>query len=165
MSSDPVIVLYNSETCGPCKKLLSIWDSIVNAIKTLYPNMRFSVISSPNNSGLFEFDSAPKGLLKYRGWFPMVLLVPGPLWNEAMANLGPDNAVEITQGVKVFNCKNEREIIGQNTDPRDYVGKYDIFDPQEWLQWLNDAMESEDFIQAQNGLMSLETITNSENNE
>ena len=161
MSSDPVIVLYKAETCGACKRLSSIWDSIVNAMKVAYPNIRFFVISSADRSGVFELNTAPKGLLKYRGWFPMVLLVPGPLWNEAMANLGPNNMVELTRGVQVFNGKSGREIIGQITAPRDFVEKYDMSRPQEWVRWLTDAMQSEDFIQVQNGLASIPTLMNS----
>lgn len=146
--TDPVIVLYKSATCGHCKTLTGIWEQVKNAIKGVYPKMRFFTVTAKDNSGKFDENLAPKDLLRYNKWFPMILLVPGHVWDNAMRNLGPRNNAEIKNGVKIINAEWDNESLK-------YTQTYDIRRPAEIARWVKDATESKDFIAEQSAKSSI----------
>jgi len=140
--SEPVVVLYKSNGCTHCRNLTNIWDDVTSALKSVYPKIRFYVLTSNDNTGKFDENVAPKNLIKYAKWFPMILLVPGKVWDAAMANLGPKNSIEIKEGVQMVNAVWDK-------DELKYVQKYDIRKPQEFARWLKDAIENDEFKRVQ----------------
>jgi hypothetical protein len=140
------VVLFKSVACGHCTKLSEIWDkppageelSVTAAIRKVYPTARFSVVTARDNTGLFDENTAPKDLIRYGKWFPMILLVPGWLWDKAMEKLGPKNPVELINGVIPLNGK---WFSGKLV----YEQKYDIRKPSEFARWVQESLASEDF--------------------
>jgi len=158
-NSEPIVILYKSLACSHCTKLTEIWDksaskdkdSVVSAMKKVYPRLRVHVVSVKDMSGSFDENVVPKDLIRYRYWFPMILLVPGRIWDNAMANLGPKNEAKIRDGVQIMNGawglgpKGEEKI--------NHDGKYNPIDPAEFARWLKDAMQKDDFKAVQNGFV------------
>lgn len=140
--SEPVVVLYKSSACTHCRNLTNIWDDVTAALKSIYPKLRFYVLTSNDNTGKFDENVAPKYLIRYGKWFPMILLVPGKVWDAAMSNLGPKNPIEIKEGVQVINAAWDK-------DDLKYIQKYDIRKPAEFTKWLKDSLENEEFKRIQ----------------
>lgn len=151
---EPVVVLYKSEQCKHCTALAKIWDSppnrdedsITATIKKVYPKTRFFVLTTKDNTGSFDENKAPKDLNRYGKWYPMILLVPGSLWDSAMGKLGPKNDVKLIEGVQIMNGA------WTNSDASkiEYVQKYNIQKPAEFGRWIRDAMENDEFKRVQN---------------
>lgn len=149
---EPTVVLYKSNQCRHCKALSNIWDkapnknedSVTAALKKIYPNIRFYIVTADDNSGKFDPNTAPTDLHRYSKWFPMILLVPGPVWDKAMEKLGPKNTAKLVDGVQIMNGSSENGNIK-------YVQKYDIRKPADFGKWLKESLEKEDFKNAQNG--------------
>lgn len=149
-NNEPVVVLYKSDQCGHCIALSKIWDtptvgtdSVVTEIRKVYPKMRFVTVTAANNGGAFDENVYPKSLVKYARWFPMVILVPGSLWNAAMSKLGPKNDVDLTQGVQIMNGRWETDKDGKTTLKSE--GKYSPKKSSEFGRWIKDAMEVQEF--------------------
>ncbi|MEO6066739.1 MAG: hypothetical protein ABIQ41_02015 [Gemmatimonadales bacterium] len=149
---EPIVVLYKSQQCGHCNKLAAIWDtnpnkdedSVTTAMKKIYPKIRFFTITAKDNGGKFDENTAPKDFIRYGKWFPMIVLVPGKLWDEAMSKLGPKNDVKLVDGIQVMNAKVE------DGSPK-YVQEYDVRKPVEFGRWLEKAISNEDFKRVQYG--------------
>jgi hypothetical protein len=140
--SEPVVVLYKSNGCTHCKNLMNIWGDVTAALKSVHPKLRFFVLTSEDNTGKFDENVAPKSLIKYGKWFPMIFLVPGKVWDAAMSNLGPKNPIEIKEGVQVMNAAWDKDDIK-------YIQKYNISKPEEFTRWLKDSLENEEFKRVQ----------------
>lgn len=149
---EATVVLYKSSVCRHCTALSNIWDtppnkdedSVTTAIKKVYPNVRFYVLTAKDNTGKFDENTAPKDLLRYGKWYPMILLIPGRMWDAAMSKLGPKNDVQLVEGVQIMNGMWEAGELK-------YVQKYDIRKPAEFGRWIRDALENDDFKRIQNG--------------
>jgi len=149
---EPILVLYKSSVCRHCTALSNIWDkplskdedSVMGALKKVYPKLRFYVLTSKDNTGKFDENTAPKDLIRYGKWYPMILLIPGRLWDTAMSKLGPKNDVELVEGVQIMNG------MWDHGELR-YTPKYDIRKPSAFAQWLREALDNEDFKKIQNG--------------
>jgi len=148
---EPILVLYKSNMCRHCAAVSDIWntapnggESIVSAVKKVYPKLRFYTLTAKDNTGKFDENIAPKDLIRYGKWYPMILLIPGPIWDAAMSKLGPKNDVEILNGVQIMNGK----MSGKNLE---YTQKYDIRKPSEFAKWIREALANEEFIHAQEG--------------
>jgi len=154
---EPVVVLYKSSACRHCQNLTNIWDSVTLALKKVYPKLRFHVLSAKDNTGKFDENTAPKDLIRYGKWFPMILLVPGKIWDVAMANLGPKNPFEIKDGVQMLNAS-------WDNGELKFVQKYDLRKVEDLVRWLQDSLENEDFkrVQFGNGLSVPITTTSSQ---
>ena len=122
--------------------------SITSTLKKVVPNVRIVVITSKTmNSKDFDFDSYPAALNEYRSWFPMVLYIPGEVWDRANEHLGPDNYVDISDGVRVMNAehKDGRPVFNR-THPDQKRGalkhKYthDYRKLEHWEQWLQECV-------------------------
>lgn len=152
MTTEPVIVFFKSKQCGHCITLEKIWasppskdkDSVITAVQKVYPKIRFDSVTAKDNGGEFDVNVSPKGMEFYRKWFPMIILVPGKLWDAAKSKLGPLNDQKIIDGVQIMNGK----WLG-DTYEHDY--KYDIRDPSKFGEWLKVSLENEDFKRVQSG--------------
>ena len=145
---DHVIVLYKSKpgTCSHCVDVTNIWDnpppksidglSISAAFKKVNPKIRFVTVVANDTQGNFDVNLTPKDLLKFGVRFPQVILIPGKLWDEAMKNLGPNNNIKLSEGVKVFNYK----LVG---DKLQYEGLYSIKIPSDYERWYRACIEEE----------------------
>lgn len=150
MGSEPIVVLYKSNGCRHCTSLSKIWDSptkdedsVVGALKKIYPKLRFHTLTARDNSGKFDENTEPKDLLRYGKWFPMVLLIPGRLWDSAMEKLGPKNDVQLVEGVQIMNGHWENNELKYNVT-------YNIIKPSEFGRWITEAMKNDDFKRVQN---------------
>lgn len=141
---EPIVVFYKSSMCRHCNNLTAIWDKVQVSLKEVYPKLRFFVLLAKDNSGTFDENTAPKDIIRYGKWYPMILLIPGPTWDAAMANLGPKNPIEIKDGVQIMNATWDK---GQLA----YTQKYDIRKTEEFAKWLKDSLENEDFKRVQSG--------------
>jgi hypothetical protein len=153
MNDNPVVVLYKSKACGSCANLSKIWDDIVIEMKNIKPTIRFFTVESPDAFGFFDFSKAPKDLHRYKNSFPAILLVPGPLWNAAMTNLGVNNNVQITDGVQLFNGY----LLDSVPKMHDKI-RYAYNKPSEFARWLKDSLENEDFKRVQNSSLTFPKI-------
>ena len=144
---EPIVVLYKSKTCGHCKTLEAKWgkdsdtdnSTVIGAMKKVYPKIRTFVVSANDSRGAFDENTVPTDLSRWAKWFPMILLVPGRIWDNAMSKLGPKNSASIIDGVQVFN--GTRESTGNLT----YVQKYNVRQPEEFGRWLTDSLANEEF--------------------
>lgn len=146
-SSEPVLIFFKSEQCTHCNNLSKMWKDVEPVLKGVYPKLRISTITAKDNTGTFDSSKVPKDLLRYAGWFPMILLVPGNVWDAAMSNLGPKNPIIIKDGVQIMNGK----FAG---DKLTYAQKYDIRKPDKFGAWLKEALADKDFIRVQNSTLS-----------
>lgn len=159
MSAEPILVLYKSSMCRHCSSLSAIWDtppnkdedSVSSALKKVYPKLRFYVVTAKDNTGKFDENTAPKDLIRYGKWFPMILLVPGRLWDEAMSKLGPKNDVKLVDGVQIMNGKLDNGV------PK-YVQEYDIRRPSEFGRWLEKALNDDEFKKVQAGIAAPQNV-------
>lgn len=92
--------------------------------------------------GLFDINILPKDIYRYTGWTPMIFLVPGKIWDQAMETLGPENRVVIKDGVQIFNGVWRSEKI-------EFEQKYDFQNPKEFVSWLKAALADKDFKRVQ----------------
>ena len=142
MVSEPIVVLFKAKGCKYCDVLMSYWDKVVLAIKQVYPKMRFTVLTV-NSMSDFDPNTIPNGMRMYRRWFPMTLLVPGHIWDRAMADVGPSSTVEIVDGVQVFNGEIVGKTVNQNI-------RYDARNQSGYASWIQEALRKPEFIRAQN---------------
>lgn len=151
---EPTVVLYKSNMCGHCTALTNIWDTqsgqpqntetVTSALKKVYPKLRFHIVTARDNTGRFDENHAPKDLIRYGKWYPMILLIPGRTWDAAMSKLGPKNDVQLFEGIQVMNG------IWEGKELK-YAQKYDIRKPTEFARWLRDALDNEEFKRVNNG--------------
>jgi len=155
INPEPVLVLYKSDTCHFCTELTKMWDtppnkdedSIVTALKKVYPRLRFYILSVKDNTGIFDENSTPKDLIRYGKWYPMVLLIPGRLWDNAMSKLGPKNDVQLIDGVQIMNGKLENNNLV-------HMYQYNNKSPAQFAAWLKASLENEEFKKVQYGTLS-----------
>lgn len=149
---EPVVVFYKSKTCGHCKRLEAKWgketdtdnSTVLGAMKKVYPKIRTFVVSSNDSRGAFDENVVPSDLRRWGKWYPMILLVPGRVWDNAMATLGPKNSATIVDGVQIFNGTKG------NNGELTYVQKYNTQQPEDFAKWLVDSMNNEEFKKHQN---------------
>ena len=101
---EPVVVFYRSNKCGHCKNVHAIWSKAQTAMKKVYPGIRFDEVVDDNFNGTFDVSKYPKGMQLFAGWAPKIILIPGKTWDAAITNLGPNNPIEIKEGVQVMNA-------------------------------------------------------------
>jgi thiol-disulfide isomerase/thioredoxin len=148
--SEPVFVFYKADGCKHCENLFKIWDAVKSSLKEVYPNLRFQIVTGAMNANKFDPNVTPSGLRIYT-WFPQLLLVPGNIWDKAMASLGPKNNVDLKEGVQAINLE---WVNGKSN----YKPSYDSRDPKAIARWLKVALENEDFKRMQSGLGSVRPI-------
>lgn len=136
--ASPVLVVINLFSSLHSHKFKLIWNDIKKSATDSYPNLRFFEITVDNN---IKFDKtiAPSFLQYYtKWWFPMILLVPGPLWDHSMKNLVSDNSTKI----KDEKIQSEIQIMNGYHDDEDklkFTFKYHTLKKTDVLLWLNGA--------------------------
>lgn len=143
--SDPVLVVYTSLTCPHCMKLKAIWDKdVLPALKEAYPNLRFVTVTARNNNGVFNENIFPKKIIDYAHWFPMIFLVPGHVWDTAMQTMNSDNPSDVKEGVQIMNG-----LRAPGATKIQYVQKYNILKSSDFVKWIKEALENEEFKKVQ----------------
>ncbi len=144
---EPTLVFYKAATCTHCTALSNIWESVKIAVKAVAPNIRFFVVTARDLGGKFDENINPKGLARYAKWFPIILLVPGKVWDAAMTSLGPRNPIEIRDGVQIMNGKWSGDKLYPNgLYPLEHIGNiYKVQTPSEFGRWVKDAMQHPEF--------------------
>lgn len=139
---EPVIVFYKTDQCPYCVNLEKIWNTVMTEMLKVYPKLRFFILPARNYQGGFDENTVPKDLIRFARWWPQIILIPGPVWEAAMVNLGPNNPAKIRSGVQVLNGKwlNDHPVPDE---------KYDTRRPEEFSRWLKDALNDPEFKQAQ----------------
>jgi hypothetical protein len=183
--STPVLVLLTSDICLHCRSMIDIWypfplgrlprgESILCKLTETYPDLRFvdlryhkqgsdpheTRLLSCSSEGIEHLESCPSYMRYYVRWFPIMLLIPGPLWDHAIRY--PKSNIELIDGVQVFNgtwrdipfqakfgvCHDD--ILDNGEVSR---MKYAVEKPDGYIQWSMDALNNPEFIAAQNKLM------------
>ncbi len=139
--SEPVCVKWTAQGCHHCDNLSKIWPQVQEAMKKVHPNLRFVHINSPSRNGEFNEKLFPKSLKKYKKWYPMVLLVPGATWDNAMQSNNTSTPIDLVEGVVIMN--------GFRKDGIQYNYKYNITKPEEFAKWLKDTIEDPEFKKVQ----------------
>lgn len=147
---EPVIVYYKTQSCRYCRLLDREWgtetdtdnSTVLGAMKQVYSKFRTFVISSVGDYGIFDENIVPSDMRRYGRWFPMILLVPGWVWNNAMKTLGPGNPATIIDGVQIFNGAKgaDGDLIYQRNYDRE---------PEDFANWLTAALANEEFREHQ----------------
>lgn len=158
-NAEPVVVYYGATWCHNCTQLSKIWNtptkdspSVVDEIRKAYPKMRFVTVTSDKREGVFDENLYPTSLRKFAAWFPMILLVPGPVWNAANAKLGPSNNVEF-KGVQIMNGRLEGERVVMEQKYRR--------GPAEFRRWVEDALKAPEFRAEQYKIRSHQPLVTS----
>lgn len=98
--------------------------------------MRFLTVLAADMHGEFDPNVAPLALRKYSTFFPMVLFIPGPLWDAAMRTPADRMTAPLSEGVKVFNGT----IV--NGVP-EYSNIYDFRNPNKFVEWVDKCVEEQ----------------------
>lgn len=130
-----IVLLFDNDRCTHGLKLREIWTVIKDKLLEFDPELQFLHISLKGfGSSFFDEHSIPSFLKNYNKWSPMVLLIPKDLWDHAMKYLGPNNPIELKDGVHIFNGQwnSNNKII--------YDGKYNHFMPDDYVAWIRDIL-------------------------
>lgn len=100
MENRHALILITADDCGHCKSLKKEWPSIEPNILSI-SSIRIIQIPLSSMSSSIDISRYPRGLKKYKRWFPMLLLVPSQNWNAAISHLGDEVELdaEIMNGV------------------------------------------------------------------
>jgi hypothetical protein len=113
------------------------WDKVIIEMRKIKPDLRYSIVF--NNDSKDFGTIYPLELAQYNMWDPMGLLIPGCLWNSALATIGKEHPTPLADGVKIMN--------GNKYDG--YVYNSNLYRPGdifEYSRWLLNALHSEEFI-------------------
>lgn len=88
MDTSDVVLVIKAANCGACKKLTAAWPSMEKVLKQNFPSLRFQVLDFISFQGQFDPSKIPMGVGRLPSAFPSYFYVPGPLWNNAVSELG-----------------------------------------------------------------------------
>lgn len=128
-SSSPVIVVIRMKGCPPCGRLTEKWPAIKEAIKQKASYYRFYEIEIGGGIKI-DFNRIPKGLSKFFMSFPVIMVIPGDIWDQSFQSLGEDNPVDFTSQARIYRGK---YVGGQITRGPDYIEP----NVEEILKFLN----------------------------
>lgn len=128
--SKPVLVTINLTSSSHSNRFISIWGDTKKTILELHPNIRFFDIMVGNDRK-FNHNIVPSYLTNYTRWFPMILFVPGTLWNEAIRHLGIDNPIEIKEDVQIMNG------YWDDNDDLKFILEHNYTKKEEILSWVD----------------------------
>ena len=145
--SDPVLLFYGTDTCPHCTNLAQIWGDVAKGphtvkklVNNLYPNVRVQTIIA---KGALNEKEYPAGLKQFVRWVPMIMLIPGRMWDRAMANLSNVPPVSLIEGTQVMNAVWKGQVLER-------VQEFDSTKADGILAWLKKALDHPDFVRAQN---------------
>ena len=140
---EPVVVVHNSMTSRYSNDLMKQWDQILSELKQVYPRLRTHIVTTKYCWDKFDPNIVPADLSRYQQWTPMLILIPGIIWDNAMANLAPNNPVSISDGVQIWNGVWVK-------DQLRFESRYDYRSSKDYTKWLKLALDQEDFRRVQN---------------
>lgn len=148
MNSDPVLLFYGTESCPHCVKLAQIWGEVATGPHTVkklvnkaFPNVRVQNIIIKSNMDESKY---PAGLKQFVRWVPMIMLIPGRLWDQAMSNLNSVPPVSLIEGTQVMNA------IWKNGS-LERVNEFDQTKADSIVAWVKRALADPNFIKVQSG--------------
>lgn len=141
--SEPIVVFFKSQLCGPCRELYKYWNDIVKEIKTTMPNIRTTVVEALNNTGDISNTTKPRSISKIAHWFPLIFLCPGPEWDKAIM----DDNYELKHGIQFMNSRT------LNGGAIYHSPQYNTKNPKEFVNWLKVALENPTFKDVQAGTL------------
>lgn len=128
----PVLVFYGSKMCTYTKKLLQMQDQIISVIKQIYPYTRFITLLSDDFSGNINMENIPpKFSFFLRRWFPMIILIPGHIWNAFLTHFN---------GIQILNA-----YIDNNEICHDRRPQYDFTNIVHYGEWFENALNMSSF--------------------
>lgn len=138
----PTLVIYKTPQNLQCMRLMNNWDDTKKSLLTVCPNLRVFSVTADNDKGEFDVNAAPKDLIRYNAWFPMIILVPGQTWDSAMDNLGPNSPIKLKEGVQVLDGHFQGDQLRYDASavPGDL--------PSVMAKWLRKALDNVDFKRA-----------------
>ena len=95
----PVFVLLHAKNCGFCNTFIQAhWTTTQAELKKLRPDIRIMSVLNQDMSGKsYDHSKFPQGLELWGKFFPSFIMIPGPLWDAAMADktltLKPEDGV------------------------------------------------------------------------
>lgn len=125
----PVLVIIKADDCPLCVNLTRNWPAISLEIRRAVPGIRIFTVELVRRDDPLDYTKVPIALGNYREWVPMILMVPGPVWDDAMRDKNTRNL----RDTQVMNGKlsgNGAYIAGN---------RWDISDPYEFAAWVKDA--------------------------
>lgn len=146
----PVVVIMTALVCNHCHGLLENMDAHETECRKICSDVRFHYISTVRPGDPIDETIYPSDLFNYKKWVPMVLLVPGRLWDVAMASLGPGNPVLVRNGVQIFNAApltDEQRLATPGALHLTHVQRYDY--REGFVRWFRDSLMDPEFRQVQ----------------
>lgn len=142
----PVLVMYMSDNCRHCSKLMEKKSTGMNMLAEICSeirdnfNVRFCSINVPDMFS--KLDSRyPSDLGFYQKWYPGFVLVPGPVFDRAMEN--PN--LKIREGVQIMNGKwdsHQRQSYSWNQTIKPVT-------VSDYMDWFGESISAPDFVEAQ----------------
>jgi hypothetical protein len=162
LRSTPVLVLFTLDKSYYCRKFSDIWypsplgqlpteESILYKLIGMYSGLRLVNIYYSDKREFEHPELYPLRIRDHANWFPMILLIPGPLWDHAM--LYPASDIELIDGVQIFNATSKNGVTDIN---RRFIvpnSKYDVTKVDDYVQWFAESLNNPEFIAAQNKLI------------
>lgn len=130
-NSPPVIVIMKANNCPHCKQLFQKWPEIKMQLEKDNLTVRIVQIDLPRMTSPIPV-GYPIDLKKFTAWFPMVLMIPGANWDEAMAKLKTSSNYSFPT-IEVLNGK----FSGSKLD---YVNKHNLMNPESFSQWVQSVL-------------------------
>ena len=131
--SDPIVVIIKPEGHLYLESAMENWNEIQKSMMSIYPKLRFVVINTDRWGNLRDSNISPHAM-KYTLYGPVVLLIPGPTWN---------NGSNFKEGVIIMNGTWDRDFIK-------FEREYNIQNLSDWGLWLTNSLLNEDFQRVQN---------------
>lgn len=127
-NSPYVIVVIKAGNCSHCQKLSLKWPEIKMQLMQDNLNVRVVQVDLPRMQSPIP-SGYPTDLKRFISWFPMVLMVPGADWDQAMHSTGSYKF----SNVEVFNGK----YVGGKLQ---YDGQYNLMDPESFSRWVKSVL-------------------------
>lgn len=144
--SDPVVVFWHCLSIPKSMKVADIWDNAVLQMKMWYPNFRYVIVTTQHIHDNVNSDLAPVSLNECRRWFPLVMLVPGEIWDIAMEN----GSSSILEGTQIYNGK----IVNGNLE---FQPRWSEYNADTYWAWLHEAVRNKEFRKYQYGEVDVQS--------
>jgi len=139
----PVLVIVKKENCPTCDRLNPVLPDIYSKLNVSYPMLDTVEITLGKYGGRVDHMKYPGGLSYYVRWFPTFLLVPGPIYKNALAKVGKPSFPDL-KGVQVINAgmKDDGPKLQQPL-------RFNILHPKDIIDWITIAQQDPEFIRYQ----------------
>jgi hypothetical protein len=98
-----MLIRIMAPDCVHCTALNDRWARVEAAFRNMIPNLRTQEIVAHRVEGKHTIGTThPQGLHSYLNWFPMLLLINGTLWDQAVAAHAVGGNLPLRDGVLVW---------------------------------------------------------------